>query len=226
MELTRIRALRGPNLWGKHTAIEALVSCEENEKIIKNISGFETRLRERFPQLGPIRTFNQADTVSLAHALEVCTRDLQAQAGCPVTFSRTTPTEEAGTYQVVVEYSEEPVGKKAFDHAIALIEAALKADVADAWVEKLKAAGVPCGKINTVAGALADPHTEARKMVETVEHPTIGALKMLGIPFKFSDTECSVRMPPPLLGQHTDEVLAELGYDAAAIADLRRRAIV
>lgn len=108
-----------------------------------------------------------------------------------------------------------------------LIEAAMKADTADAWVEKLKAAGVPCGKINTVAGALADPHTEARKMVETVEHPTIGALKMLGIPFKFSDTECSVRMPPPLLGQHTDEVLEkELGLDAQSIAKLRQDKVI
>ena len=108
-----------------------------------------------------------------------------------------------------------------------LIEAALKADTADAWVGKLKAAGVPCGKINTVAGALADPHTEARKMVETVEHPTIGALKMLGIPFKFSDTECSVRMPPPLLGQHTDEVLEkELGLDAQSIAKLRAEKVI
>ena len=70
---------------------------------------------------------------------------------------------------------------------------------------------MPCGKINSVAAALADPHTAARDMVETVEHPTIGALKMLGIPFKFSDTECSVRRAPPTLGQHTDEVLAELG---------------
>jgi len=108
-----------------------------------------------------------------------------------------------------------------------LIEVALKSDTADAWVEKLKAAGVPCGKINTVAGALADPHTEARKMVETVEHPTIGALKMLGIPFKFSDTECSVRLPPPTLGQHTDEVLEqELGLDAQSIAKLRQDKVI
>ena len=108
-----------------------------------------------------------------------------------------------------------------------LIETALKANTADAWVEKLKAAGVPCGKINTVAGALADPHTAARKMVETVEHPTIGALKMLGIPFKFSDTECSVRLPPPTLGQHTDEVLEqELGLDAQSIAKLRAEKVI
>jgi succinate--hydroxymethylglutarate CoA-transferase len=107
-----------------------------------------------------------------------------------------------------------------------LIEETLKQDKADAWLTKLKAAGVPCGRINTVAQALDDEQTKARRMVETVEHPTIGALKMLGIPFKFSDTECKVSRPPPTLGQHTDEVLAELGHDAASIAKLRQDKIV
>ena len=100
-------------------------------------------------------------------------------------------------------------------------------DNADAWLSKLKAVGVPCGKINSVAAALADPHTAARYMVETVEHPTVGALKMLGIPFKFSDTKPSVRRAPPTLGQHTDEILAtELGLDADAIARLRRDKVI
>jgi crotonobetainyl-CoA:carnitine CoA-transferase CaiB-like acyl-CoA transferase len=107
-----------------------------------------------------------------------------------------------------------------------LIESALKRDTADNWVSKLKAAGVPCGRINSVADALSDAHTQARGMVETVEHPTIGALKLLGIPFKFSDTECTVRLPPPTLGQHTDEVLRELGHDAVAIAKLRQDKVV
>ena len=72
-----------------------------------------------------------------------------------------------------------------------------------------------------------DPHTAAREMVETVEHPTGGELKMLGIPFRFSDTPASVRRPPPTLGQHTDEILTqELGLGAAAIAELRAQKIV
>ena len=108
-----------------------------------------------------------------------------------------------------------------------LIEDALKRDNADAWLAKLKAVGVPCGKINSVAGALGDEHTAARQMVETVEHPTIGVLKMLGIPFKFSDTRCTVRRAPPTLGQHNDEVLRdELGLDAAAIAKLRQDKVI
>jgi succinate---hydroxymethylglutarate CoA-transferase len=108
-----------------------------------------------------------------------------------------------------------------------MIGEALARDNADAWLAKLKAAGVPCGRINSVADALADPHTAARDMVETVEHPAIGALKMLGIPFKFSDTQPSVRRAPPTLGQHTEEVLkGELGLDAAAIAQLRADKVI
>jgi crotonobetainyl-CoA:carnitine CoA-transferase CaiB-like acyl-CoA transferase len=108
-----------------------------------------------------------------------------------------------------------------------LLNTALAHGAADIWLGKLKAVGVPCGKINSVAEALDDPHTAARRMVETVEHPVIGTLKMLGIPFKFSDTACSVRRAPPTLGQHSDEVLAkELGLDQQAIAELRREKVI
>lgn len=108
-----------------------------------------------------------------------------------------------------------------------LITEALSHDEADTWLDKLKAAGIPCGKINTVAEALEDAQTAARNMIETIEHPVAGALKMLGIPFKFSDTACSVRRPPPLLGQHSEEILSsELGLDDEAIAELRRAKVI
>jgi succinate--hydroxymethylglutarate CoA-transferase len=108
-----------------------------------------------------------------------------------------------------------------------LINEALSHDGADAWLAKLKTAGIPSGKINSVAEALDDPQTAARQMTETIEHPTAGALKMLGIPFKFSDTACSVRRPPPTLGQHSEEILSgELGLDDQAIADLRRQKVI
>ena len=103
-----------------------------------------------------------------------------------------------------------------------LIEDALTGRTADTWLEKLKSVGIPCGKINTVAQALEDPHTQARAMVESVVHPTAGALKMLGIPMKFSATPASVRAAPPTLGQHSDEILQDmLGFDSARIASLR-----
>jgi crotonobetainyl-CoA:carnitine CoA-transferase CaiB-like acyl-CoA transferase len=107
------------------------------------------------------------------------------------------------------------------------IAEALAADTADNWLAKLKAAGVPCGRINSVAEALADPQTQAREMIATVEHPTVGDLKLVGPPYKFSGTPASVRRPPPTLGEHTDEILRqELGLDAAAIAALRRDKVI
>ncbi len=125
MDVSRIRALRGPNLWSRHTAIQAIVRCDGAETAIADLPGFEARLRERFPELGDLIPSDHLDTVSVAHALEFCALGLQAQAGCPVTFSRTTQTVDAGVYQVVVEYSEEDVGRLAFDYAEKLCLAAL-----------------------------------------------------------------------------------------------------
>jgi len=108
-----------------------------------------------------------------------------------------------------------------------LIAQALKRDKTAAWIEKLRAAGVPCGPINSVAEALTDPHTLARDMVRTVKHPTAGDLKMVGIPFRFSGTPAKIRRAPPLLGQHTEEVLgAELGLSAERIAQLRAEKVI
>ena len=107
------------------------------------------------------------------------------------------------------------------------IAVALAEDTADAWLAKLKAVGVPCGRINSVAEAFAEPQAAARAMIETVDHPAIGALKLVGMPYKFSDTPAAVRLPPPLLGEHTDEILAaELGLDTAAIAALRADGVI
>ena len=124
MEVSRTRALRGPNLWSRHTAIEAIVSCADNERAKEDLPGFERRLRELFPTVGELRPRGHVGQISLAHVLEVAALALQAQAGCPVTFSRTSATLEPGVFQVVVEYSEEEVGRKAFEFALALIEAA------------------------------------------------------------------------------------------------------
>jgi succinate---hydroxymethylglutarate CoA-transferase len=109
----------------------------------------------------------------------------------------------------------------------ALISAELKREGAEQWIEKLMAAGIPCGRINSVAQALAAPHAIARGMVTEVEHPTAGSVKMLGIPFRFSDTPASIRRAPPLLGQHTEAVLREeLGFSDARIAELRKEKVI
>ncbi len=125
MEVSRIRALRGPNLWTRHTAIEALVQCQAEHADIGKLPRFESRLRNLFPGMGPLKPTETKSKVSLAHALESATLHLQTEAGCPVTFSRTTPTPDDGLYQVVVEYTEEPVGRLALKLARELVQAAL-----------------------------------------------------------------------------------------------------
>ena len=124
MEVTRIRALRGPNLWSHHTAMQAVVTCSAEERDVAGLDGFETRLRARFPEIGPFQTTGNQGAVPLAQVLELAALGLQAQAGCPVTFSCTKPTMEAGVFQVVVEYSEEVVGRLALDLAADLCESA------------------------------------------------------------------------------------------------------
>jgi cyanophycin synthetase len=124
MDITRIRALRGPNLWSKNTAIEAIVHCKSPECDLRKLPGFEARLRAMFPTMGAWRKFGVK--LSMAHALETVTLALQAQAGCPVSFSRTTPTNEPGVFQTVIEYSEEDVGRQALAAAERMINDAIE----------------------------------------------------------------------------------------------------
>ncbi|MBE0622896.1 MAG: cyanophycin synthetase [Burkholderiales bacterium] len=124
MEVSRIRALRGPNLWSRNTAIEAVVHCSDAECALSGLPGFEARLRSRFPDIGPMRQIGQVGDISVAHALAFATLNLQVQAGCPVTFTRVTQTVEPCVFQVAVEYTEEAVGRLALTLAEQLWRAA------------------------------------------------------------------------------------------------------
>ncbi len=126
MKVSRIRALRGPNLWSHHTSIEAVVHCTPEEISLNPREEFGFRLRARFPGILPLTPIGQDENVSMAHVLEVAALALQAQAGCTVSFSRTTATVEPGVFQVVVEYTEEDVGRMAIDMAEQLCQAALE----------------------------------------------------------------------------------------------------
>ncbi|MDW8336735.1 MAG: cyanophycin synthetase [Tepidimonas sp.] len=132
MKVNRLRALRGPNLWSRHTALEATVECSPEECDLTRLPGFDARLRERFPALGALPEPSTEGALTLAHALELATLALQTEAGCPVSFSRTIAAPDPGVFQVVVEYSVEEVGRAAFDAALQLLQAAREGSPFDA----------------------------------------------------------------------------------------------
>jgi CoA:oxalate CoA-transferase len=105
----------------------------------------------------------------------------------------------------------------------ALIDQRLSTDTQEYWIERLNAAGVPCGKVLSVAEVFEDPQVKAQDMVIEVDQGPRGIVRMVGFPVKLSDTPARLRRPSPELGAHTDEVLAEVGLSKEQIADLRAR---
>lgn len=106
------------------------------------------------------------------------------------------------------------------------LESVLEKRDTDDWMEVLMEKGVPAGPLYNYRQVFEDPHTQAREMMVEMEHPVEGTVRGLGIPVKLSDTPGKIRHAAPLLGEHTEETLAGLGYSEGEIADLRKRGIV
>ncbi|MGA2956358.1 MAG: CaiB/BaiF CoA-transferase family protein [Thermodesulfobacteriota bacterium] len=95
------------------------------------------------------------------------------------------------------------------------------------WIRLLTDAEIPSGPINTIDRVFADPQVQAREMLVGMEHPAIGPIKLVGSPMKLSETPVQYRIPPPLLGEHTEEILRDvLGYDKTKIARLKEGKVI
>ncbi|MGD9902674.1 MAG: CaiB/BaiF CoA transferase family protein [Vicinamibacterales bacterium] len=166
------------------------------------------RLGNRHPTIAPYETFATADgDLALAVGNDALWQAFCRAADLPDLAADPRFASNAGR----------------LEHYAALkprLDAAFRSRTRADWSARLLAAGVPCGAVRTVEEVFADPQTAARGMVQRVTHATLGEVAVTGVPVKLSDTPGEVRLPPPVLGQHTAAVMAELGYDRATIAEL------
>lgn len=107
-----------------------------------------------------------------------------------------------------------------------ILEPLFRIQTRQVWVEALQSAKIPVAPINTVSEALSHPQVAARGMLQTVDHPTAGEIRLVGPVAKLSGTPAQIENPPPILGQHTAEILAELGHLPEEIASLKTEGVI
>lgn len=112
------------------------------------------------------------------------------------------------------------------EELIPLLQEIIRSQEADYWLERFTKADIPCGPINFVDGTLTDPQLLARGMIVELEHPLIGMVRSVGNPVRLSQTPVSYRGPPPLLGEHTVEILSSLGYSREEIRALEAEGVI
>ncbi len=123
-------------------------------------------------------------------------------------------------------FQTNPLRKKNYNALIPLIAESIKRKTTREWQEILNQAGIPNGPINTIDKVINDPQIVAREMILEMEHPVAGKVKVPGIPIKMSESQGSLRMPSPLLGQHTEEIMMELlGLSKKEIDQLKKENI-
>ncbi len=166
------------------------------------------------PNLVPYRTFNAADG-SFALAIG---NDAQFRAMCAIVGRP--------------DWADDPRFARNQDRVVnretieGLISEVLISGRKAEWISAFRAAGIPCGPVRSVVEALSDPLAAAREVVTEIDHPTIGKMSMLGLSLRLNDTPAEIRRHPPLLGEHTEEILVGLGYDHSDLKTMRESGVV
>jgi crotonobetainyl-CoA:carnitine CoA-transferase CaiB-like acyl-CoA transferase len=173
------------------------------------------RLGNRHPSLAPYETFEAED----GHVIVGVGNDALWRTFCAA----------AGQPELAADpdFATNALRVRNYDALRARIAPLLRARTVAQWLERLEGAGVPCGRVRSVAEALDSEQVKARGLLLEVEHPRLGAGRYLGSPIHLSEAGRGSRRPPPLLGQHTQEVLAErLGLGPDDVSALRSQGVV
>jgi formyl-CoA transferase len=112
------------------------------------------------------------------------------------------------------------------EELISIIDEVMASKSSAEWAPIFERYNLVWAHVHTILGAINNPQTKANEFVVELDHPEIGKLKMVNSPIRFSETPHEVKIPPPLLGQHTEEVLLELGYDWASIGKLKKKGVI
>jgi crotonobetainyl-CoA:carnitine CoA-transferase CaiB-like acyl-CoA transferase len=174
-----------------------------------------TRLGNAHPSIVPYQTFKARDLWIIIGA----GNNRQFEALCAILGKPDLASDP--------RFQDNPSRVANRDQLIPILESVLETRDADDWLAEISDAGIPCGPINTLDRVFDHPQTHHRNMVVEIEHPTAGTVRLAGIPFTMSGTPPAIVRHPPLLGEHTEEVLSsELGYGTASIAELRHQGVI
>lgn len=166
-----------------------------------NTGNLPKRYGNQHPTLVPYQNFQTKDK----EIIIAVGNDRQFQRFCSLINAEELPQDERfATANARIIYREE---------LIPIIQEVILTKTADQWLTLFQENNIPCGPINTLDRVFTDEQVLERQMIQEVEHPTVGIVKLLGSPIKLSDTPVTIERHPPLHGEHTEEVLLELGYD-------------
>ncbi|MEV5116699.1 CaiB/BaiF CoA transferase family protein [Peribacillus frigoritolerans] len=170
-----------------------------------NTGNLPKRYGNQHPTLVPYQNFQTKDK----EIIIAVGNDRQFQRFCSLINTEELPQDERfATANARIIYREELIPK---------LQEVILTKTADKWLTLFQENNIPCGPINTLDRVFTDEQVLERQMIQEVEHPIVGIVKLLGSPIKLSDTPVTIERHPPLHGEHTEEVLLELGYDKQEI---------
>ena len=163
----------------------------------------------------PPRLGNQHPTIVPYETLAVADGDIVVAVGNDTLFTKFCEVLETPTLAEDVRFATNKGRVEHQDALRPLLAERLRTHPRQHWLKALKQAGVPCGAVRDLAEVLSDPQLVERMMVLPMTHPNAGAVQVIGVPVKMSASPGAVRTPPPVLGQHTHQILEKLGYSTA-----------